>query len=195
MHATRNAGDLAIHLQPLLRFYVQSGEGMPRILFIEGESMPEPYRHLLVHRSDMTPRLSDFYQSEIGLEVLRKDKDSTRDELTREVILRRSDGVPVEFGAIRILIHRLPEPVAEEVRAGERPLGGILQSHRLPHTSAPQAYFQVAADSLMAQMLACDEGTTLYGRCNVLSLPDDVPFAEIVEILPPANVSESTVET
>ena len=107
-------------------------------------------------------------------------------ELTREVLLRRvGDLAPVEFGAIKIYLDKLPDDIAQPVRAAIRPLGGILEETKFDHLSAPRGYFRVEADELMVEMLGAEIGQVLYGRCNVLALNDGAVFAEIVEILPP----------
>ena len=46
---------------PLVFFYEQLGLDLPPVAFIEGSTMPEPQRHLLVHASDMTPRLRQHH--------------------------------------------------------------------------------------------------------------------------------------
>lgn len=183
MPATPNA-EHAVSLAPLTSFYNRAGQAFPKVSFIHGEAMPEPYRHLLVHHSDMTPRLKAFHGSEITLEVLALETQEP--SLTREVLLRRQDNLkPVEFGAIQIYLDKLPERIAKPVRAAIEPLGGILEKERFRHLSAPRGYFQAEADNLMVELLDAELGQTLYGRCNVLALKDGTVFAEIVEILPP----------
>ena len=183
MPATPKA-ERAVSLAPLTSFYNRAGQAFPEVSFIHGEAMPEPYRHLLVHHSDMTPRLKAFHGSEITLEVLALETNEPT--LTREVVLRREDSLnPVEFGAIQIYLDKLPEKVAKPVRAAIQPLGGILEDAGFEHLSAPRGYFETKADKLMVELLGAELGQSLYGRCNVLALKDGTVFAEIVEILPP----------
>ena len=184
MPVTPNA-QREVSLAPLTGFYDRAGRPFPQVRFVHGEAMPEPYRHLLVHHSDMTPRLQAFHQSVITLEVLALSLNEP--ELTREVLLHRaSDGAPVEFGAIKIFLNKLPQRVADPVRAAQHPLGGILAAEAFTHRSAPRGYFKTRADALMVELLGARLGETLFGRCNILALNDGEVFAEIVEILPPA---------
>ena len=184
----------AVSLAPLTSFYNRAGRVFPEVSFIHGEAMPQPYRHLLVHHSDMTPQLKAFHECEITLEVLALDIEDS--ELTREVLLRREgDLAPVEFGAIKIFLDQLPENIAKPVRAAIQPLGGILESAKFDHLSAPRGYFRVEADELMVELLGAEFGQPLYGRCNVLALNDGTVFAEIVEILPPNSDLASTRAT
>ncbi|MFT4638473.1 MAG: chorismate-pyruvate lyase [Verrucomicrobiales bacterium] len=176
----------AVYLAPLTSFYNKAGGEFPEVAFIHGEAMPEPYKHLLVHHSDMTPRLQDFHRTPLALEVMALEIEEP--VLTREVILRRGgDQRPVEFGAIQIHLNLLPPNVAQPVREAKRPLGGILGEEKFEHLSAPRGYFRTRADALMGKLLGATFGETLYGRCNVLALMNGKVFAEIVEILPPTE--------
>jgi|MDTC01.3.fsa_nt_gb chorismate-pyruvate lyase len=193
MPATLSAVQLNSYLAPLTRLYAKSGHAAPEVVFLDGEMLPEPYRHLLVHHSDMTPRLRSFHDSEMILEVQLCVLDEP--ELSREVLLRRrDDNQAVEFGAIKIHLDRLPAAVAQLVREGQRPLGGILEAEQLRHQSAPRAYFQTKADTVTSVMFRTTLGQPLFGRCNVLARENGAVFAEIVEILPPADDSKKIVE-
>ncbi len=171
-------------LMPLAFFYESGGRPLPPIHFIDPQEMPEPQHFLLVHQSDMTPRLRNFHAGEIGLQVIQKQEVETF--IMRLVLLQRKEGaLPVEIGAIGIDLTGFEASVADLIRAGNIPLGGILEEQNIPHQSAPKAYFVVAADALLAELLQCEVATMLFGRCNVLSHPDGIHFADIVEILPP----------
>jgi len=170
-------------LMPLIYFYNEDELPMPPVEFIEGEAMPQPYRSLLVHRNDMTPTLREHHGSEITLEVI--DSETSENYVMRQVVLRRtSDNAPVEYGAIGIQLDAFPPHVKELIREGKRPLGGILGSEGVPHTSAPRAWFSIEADEHTGDLLRVQPGTKLYGRSNTLVHPDGIIFADIVEILP-----------
>ncbi len=170
-------------LMPLQFFYSMDDEPLPVVHFITGAEVPEPGRHLLVHDSDMTPRLRAHHGSAISLRVVQSQVATSF--VMREVVLSRvSDGVPVEYGAIGIQLEGFPAHVRDLISAGQRPLGSILEEEGVPHTSSPRAWFQVESDDRISQLLLCPPGTLLYGRCNVLSHPDGIAFADIVEVLP-----------
>ena len=176
MPATPESEQLDL-LMPLLYFYARDGLVLPLVDFISGDEMPEPSRHLLVHPSDMTPRLRAFHQSPISLTVV--SADLSADYVMRQVVLTRDrDRSPVEYGAIGIHLQGFPPPA---------PLGAILEDAAIPHISAPRAYFEIDADPHIASLLDCQPGDRLCGRCNALSFPDGIVFADIVEILPPAR--------
>ncbi|MDB6134865.1 MAG: hypothetical protein JWM59_3108 [Verrucomicrobiales bacterium] len=188
MHATPDTStqecrDLDL-LMPLAFFYVRQELELPALEFIEGKLMPEPSRHLLVHQSDMTPRLRNFHHTVPALTVVAVEK--TEDFVMREVILTDQERVrPIEYGAIGIHLEGLPSHVKTMIRDGVAPLGAILESEGIPHASAPTGYFRLFADDRMSRLLNTSKGTVLHGRCNVLTHPDGSTLADIVEVLPP----------
>lgn len=170
-------------LYPLDDFYAVAHRPLPTIETVAGDEMPEPYRQLLVHDSDMTSTLAAFHGEPITLDVL--SREVRNDAYLREVILRTKDsGKPVEFGAIRINLHRFdPEPrrrILNEVA----PLGQILADCGVRYQSRPKTFLKITADEFIAGLLGVTVGTALYARRNTLSDPQHRPLAEIVEILP-----------
>lgn len=169
-------------LMPLAFFYGRLDLELPPVEFVDGAELTEPQRRLLVHSSDMTPRLREYYQSAPSLTVVSVER--TEDYVIREVVLN-CEGKPVEYGAIGIYLDGFPPHVRTMIRGGTAPLGAILESEGVPHTSAPTGYFVLEADSHMAELLGTAVGARLCGRSNVLSHPDGTGFADIVEVLPP----------
>jgi chorismate-pyruvate lyase len=173
----------ALCLHPLDEFYAAAGQALPPLSQVDGESVPQPYRTLLVHRDDMTPTLEKFHQAPIHLEVLGRRRAG--DAYFREVILRL-DGSnrPVEFGAIKIHLDRFPAAAREEILREHLPLGHILSEYKISHTSRPSAYLRLASDKLINRVLELTGAQVLYGRRNTLYDPEQRPLAEIIEILP-----------
>lgn len=171
-------------LYPLSEFF-HPGEPIPLAeQEVQGQRMPEPYRSLLVHDTDMTSTLEAFHGESLTLrllEVQRRDED-----LFRQVVLvGETSGRGVEFGAIRIDLTRFEPQPRQEIVEGRRPLGSILARHRVAYTSRPRLFFHLDADVRVAELLGLSETGRLYGRQNVLWDPSGVPLAEVVEILPP----------
>ena len=94
-------------LDPLDHFYLASGVPVPEAMETSGEDIPEPYRSLLVHGDDMTPTLEAAYRQRIHIRLLNR---MVHDEvmLRQVVLVLDKDERPVEFGAIRIQLTRLP---------------------------------------------------------------------------------------
>jgi chorismate-pyruvate lyase len=168
----------------LQRFYARMGMPLPRIEQLKGVEVPEPYRKLLVHSSDMTPTLEDFYRLPLGLTVLSREIAS--EEYLREVVLKLAGGgPPVSYGVIRICLGHLPAPARERVLQEQRPMGNILRSEGIPHISWPQAFFRAQSDAHTSVVLGLRASCDLYGRRNVLLDGSRRLLAEVIEILAP----------
>lgn len=169
-------------LAPLVFFY-GIGNQRPQIVFVQPEAMPSVERHLLVHDTDMTPRLRRHHGCPIDLRVAAKAK--LGNYLVRASVLHRSsDGQPVEFGAIGIHLDRLPQEAAAAVLEGREPFGAILERLAVDHSSHPSGWFHIAVDELMAGLLGAQAGERLFGRCNQLRSSNGEALAEVVEVLP-----------
>ncbi len=170
----------------LERFYAPTGLPLPRFYPLEPAQVPEPYKGLLVHNSDMTSALERFYQQELGLSALCRERFGPT--YFREVILVLTDHArPVEFGVIRIRLDNLPADAVKRVLEEQRPLGSILRTESVPQVCAPQAFFRVRSDTRTGAVLQLSQPCDLYGRHNVLRTPSGELIAEVVEILAPAE--------
>lgn len=169
-------------LAPLVFFY-GIGSARPRVTFVEPGDLPEQERWLLVHDIDMTPRLREGHGSEIDLDVHAKARIGNY--LVRASVLnRRSDGKPVEFGAIGIHLDLLPEEAQALVIEGRIPFGAILERYEVPHSSHPRGFFRISVDARLAELLGATSGQILYGRCNELRHGCGRVLADVVEVLP-----------
>ncbi len=150
---------------------------------LRAEDLPEPYRSLLVHASDMTPTLEAFFESAVHLRVLHRRR---RGDTLHRTVLLCIDGSdrPVELGAIEIHLDRFEAPAKEEVLQCWLPLGAILQKRSIAHVCQPQAYFRCQASGVVGKALGPRE-TGLFGRFNVLLDLEGRNLARAVEILPP----------
>jgi len=173
------------HLYPLSEFYAHAKLPLPVIEQIPGEAVPEPFKSLLVHHNDMTPTLEAFHQSDIHLEIIRRE---LRGEFYfREVVLRLiGDDQPVEFGANKVYLGRFPEEARDLILQEEVPLGRILKTCAVKHHTEAKSFLRVQSDSLIGEKFGLEKPTALYGRKAVISDVQNRPLSEIVEILPPA---------
>jgi chorismate-pyruvate lyase len=147
----------------------------------------------------MTPTLENFFRQPLGLIVL--SRDIQEESYRREVVLTLGCEMrPILYGAIRILLGRLPEKAREGVLEERFPLGHILQTEAIPHLSWPQAFFRAEPDTHMTAMLQLQHVGDLYGRRNVLVDGSRRLLAEVIEVLapvgksgegPPTNVQDS----
>lgn len=177
----------------LERFYEPTGLSVPFLKELNGAEVPPPYRALLVHSSDMTPTLADFYGQALRLRVLSRER--LGDSYKREVILwLAEDTRPVEYGVIRICLDRLPPAARRLVLEEQRPLGDILQGEAIPHLSWPQVFFQFKADAHAGAALGLRRPRLLYGRRNVLLDGSRRLLAEVIEVLAPVAKHEIVVD-
>ena len=171
-------------LYPLDVVYAQVGAPLPPASRIAGEEVPEPYKQLLVHRNDMTPTLEAFHGDRIHLRVSRWRLEG-ESYLRQVVLLLNGSDRPVEFGAIVIHTDRFPPAAREVILEGQSPLGTILATHGIEHTSCPQAFLRVLSNDGINEALGLSPPQVLYGRRNVLSDSGGEKRAEVLEILPP----------
>ncbi|MHC4400449.1 MAG: hypothetical protein ACYTG0_12300 [Planctomycetota bacterium] len=151
---------------------------------VPSETIPEPYRRLLVHLNDMTSTLTKYHGEGIKLRVL--EREVTDATLARHIVLETAETRrPVEYGAIRINLAALEGTARNEVLECRRPLGGILNAHGVPYECCPGGFFRVRSNELIDRVFQLDEPQWLYGRCNCLKETWGPKIAEVVEILPP----------
>ena len=161
---------------PLNEFYAEAGLPLPSVTPVEPEEIPEPCRSILVHDVDMTPTIESAFGESVDLKVL---KHSLRGNVfSREIALTlRQRGVAVVFGAIKIYLDYFPDKARSLVLEMKQPLGTILASERVAHSSHPAGYFRVTADGLINRALNLNDSAILYGRRNVLSQLASTGFA------------------
>jgi len=168
--------------RPLLAF---CGEDAAEALeFLLPDQLPEPYRSLLFHESDMTGTLERYCGQAMLLHTI--ERVITPDRVVRHVELRGAeDGQPAEFGAIEISLDQFEAGPSEEILAGELPLGTILKKAEIDFISRPVAYFRIKPGASVRHSFGVPEDGWLYGRCNQLLALNGLTIADVVEILPP----------
>ena len=169
----------------LQRFYEPAGLAAPVLEELKGTEVPQPYRALLVHSSDMTSTLASFYGETPRLRVLTRERRNG--SYKREVVLWVTEGArPIEYGVIRIYLDRLPPAARQLVLQEERPLGDILNGEAIAYLSWPQAFFRLKSDARAGAALGLQHPGFLYGRRNVLLDGSRHLLAEVIEVLAPA---------
>jgi chorismate-pyruvate lyase len=181
---TTDAGELT---EPWAGLYAANGWEPPVLVPVPPDAIPEPQRTLLVHQRDMTRTLESFHGGRIHLRPITRQR--LGDVYFRLVVLELDgSGHPIEFGATKAFLHRLPERTQALILEGHRPLGGIFNDEGVRYRSAPTAFFRTAADGLIREAFGLDRDVLLFGRRNTLSNELGEPLAEILEILPPGPV-------
>ena len=182
-----DANDL---LYPLTLFCQNCGHALPSHEVIEGASMPQPYRGLLVHKGDMTSRLAAFFGGDIVLEVLHREHTPTA--YRREVVLHiEATGLPVEYGAIEIDLGAFDGELRQLILEHHLPLGGLLNRFGIQYRSEPKGFIKLGADAVMQRVFGVPEACEFYGRSNVLLGQGGRILARIVEVLRPVESMKS----
>jgi chorismate-pyruvate lyase len=165
---------------------ISGPDGAVRFERLEPVEVPEPYCELLVHERDMTSTLQSFHNDSIHLEVLRSEREE--ETYFREVLLRLdANGKAVEYGAIQIYLSRFPDEAREAILEARLPLGRILHDHRVNYTSRPRFFFRVVPSKRLRDLFGVQGEKRMFGRRNTLYQEQNLPLADIVEILPPAE--------
>jgi chorismate-pyruvate lyase len=171
-------------LYPLETFYATGPRG-PRVEALEAGDLPQPYRRLLDHESDMTSTLEGHCGSALRLCVLQMQRRGER--LFRHVVLvADADRAPIEYGAICINLPGLPATARRDVLAAERPLGAILRAHAVACACRAAGFFQMECTPIIRDVFGVKGRARLYGRHAEISGGDNgALLAEVVEVLPP----------
>lgn len=176
---------------PLDEFYAERGDAVPQVEAIDGADIPEPYNVLLVHERDMTSTLEQFFDEPMVLRLLDVRREGTW--LRRQVVLvTRDSRRAVEFGAIRIDLSSFSSIAVREIVQCHIPLGAILHQFGVGHVCRPSAFFRFQSDPTTRAVFGLQAEQTLYGRHTLLYDRDDRTLAEVVEILPLIETSQSS---
>ena len=151
---------------------------------IDAESMPEPFRRLLVHERDMTSTLEAFYGAHVHLRPLMCRE---REGMYMRLVVLELDvtNQPVEYGAIQIRLYPFPDKAKELIREARQPLGRILADQIFSYRSRPSCFLTLKATPSMQRELDLDNACVLFARQNIIEQPGGVCVAKVMEILPP----------
>lgn len=173
-------------LYPLTEFYRTEGLPLPEVREIPAGEVPEPYRRLLVHHRDMTPTLEAAWGGKLHVRAVRHSRQGSV-YMRHSLLLLDGDETVTAMGAISINLDRFPERARRLILEEQVPLGGILRDHGIVHRCRPMAYFRVAADLTIGELLGAETGGELFGRHNVMWDAREQVLAEVIEILPLKN--------
>jgi chorismate-pyruvate lyase len=169
-------------LFPLDFVYARSGVEMPDAEVIEADSIPQPYRSLLVHRTDMTLTLERHFGGRVALRPLATF--STGLWYFRRVLLAQEyTGRPVEMGAIRIKVGAFSDRIRRQILKNDVPLGRLLRDGGVKYESRPVAFLAIKPNPEMMGVFWMREARTLFGRRTEM-IHDGAKIGDIVEVLP-----------
>ena len=167
---------------PLDDFYSRSGLSLPPLDQVDGEAVPEPYKSLLVHESDMTITLERHFGGRVTLRPL--STFTVGGSYFRRVLLAQEySGRPVEMGAIRMKLDVFSPRIRALIHANEVPLGRILRDGGVDFKSVAKVFLEITPNPEMMGVFWMREPRTLYGRQTEV-IHHGAKIGDIVEVLP-----------
>jgi chorismate-pyruvate lyase len=155
----------------------------PEAAPVPAETVPQPYRKLLVHHDHMTVTVEEHFGDAVDVRVLECRRNG--DEYARKILLAlQGDGRVVQFGLVRIDLGVCPAPVRDAIMEGKTPLGRVLIQHDMLRRIDPTAYLKVKLSPTMAEWFGSAPGTETFGRLGVI-YTGEKPAVEVLEILAP----------
>jgi chorismate-pyruvate lyase len=150
---------------------------------VAADSVPEPYRHLLVHEHHMTVTVEAHHGGLVDVQVL--DERRTESTYARKIllVLQKSRRV-VQFGLMRVHLQYCSPEVRAEIVAGKTPLGRILIEHNVLRRIEPTAFLRVTPGPAMITWFGLDSPRPTYGRLALIHC-DHKPAVELLEIVTP----------
>jgi hypothetical protein len=169
-------------LYPLDFVYGRAGVAPPTVKRIAPQDIPEPYRSLLVHESDMTFTLERHFGGRVTLRPL--STFTVGGSYYRRVLLAQEySGRPVEMGAIRMKLDVFSPRIRALIHANEVPLGRILRDGGVDFKSVAKVFLEITPNPEMMGVFWMREARTLYGRQTEV-LHHGAKIGDIVEVLP-----------
>ena len=169
-------------LFPLDFVYARSGVALPGVKKIDPDTIPLPYRSLLVHQIDMTLTLERHFGERVMLRPLATFTSGPW-YFRRVLLAQEYTGRPVEMGAIRIKVGAFSDRIRRQILKNDIPLGRILRDGGVKYESRPKAFLSVTPNPEMMGVFWMREPRTLYGRRTEM-IRDGVKIGDIVEVLP-----------
>lgn len=169
-------------LYPLDFVYARAGVEPPAVTRVAPDDIPQPYRSLLVHESDMTVTLERHFGGRVALRPL--STFTLGGSYFRRVLLAQEySGRPVEMGAIRMRLDVFSPRIRTQIRQNVVPLGRILRDGGVDFKSVAKVFLAITPNPEMMGVFWMREPRTLYGRQTEV-VHRGAKIGDIVEVLP-----------
>jgi chorismate-pyruvate lyase len=132
----------------------------------------------------MTVTLESFLETAVSVSVLAVNRQGSI--YSRNSLLhRQTDGMPVQFGIIRLQLHLLEPHIRAPIEEERIPLGRILIQHEILREVELSQLYRIACGPALAGHLGVAAGATTYGRTAFIHCHTE-PALELLEIVTPA---------
>jgi len=148
---------------------------------VDGRSMSDAFRRLLVHNDHMTTTLRAYYGAPVALEVREAQLDG--EAYRRRIVLRLADGGRiVEVGFVRIRLGYASKNVRERILERRTPLGDILIQADVLRRIEPRWFFEIDQHSPLLKDFDDPSLLRAFGRLGTIFC-EDQPAIELLEIV------------
>jgi chorismate-pyruvate lyase len=172
-------------LESLIGIFYGNPESVGRFELVDALAVPSPYSTLLAHNRHMTVTVEAFHNDAVDVQVLRSVKQG--DSYSREIILRTQRlGHVVQYGIVRIHLHRIAEEPKREILEEKKPLGRVLIEHPVLREVELFDLWRIRCGSVLAHSFSVPIDTITFGRTAMIHC-DGEPAIELLEIVRPAT--------
>ncbi len=174
-------------LDSLVQLFYPSIKAVGQFEPIAHEDTPQPFQQLLSHDHHMTVTLESFLHMPVTVSVLSVNRQGSI--YSRNSLLhRQSDGMPVQFGIVRLHLHLLEPHIRAPIEEERTPLGRILIQHEILREVELSQVYQVTCGPKLAEGLKIPPGQTTYGRTALIHCHAE-PAVELLEIVAPFSAT------
>jgi chorismate-pyruvate lyase len=167
------------------QFYRDSTQ-LGRFSLVELTDAPQPYAMLLAHNRHMTVTVEAFHRDAVDVKVLRSQTHG--DSYSREILLQaQQSGQVVQYGIVRIHLHRIAEEPKREILEEKKPLGRVLIEHQVLREVELFKLWQIHCGPVLARLFSVASDTVTFGRTAIIHC-DGEPAIELLEIVRPVGI-------
>ncbi len=194
----RGVEDSVARALELVCLFADPGPSFATFRSVDRAEVPEPARTLLDHTRHMTVAMEAHHGAPLGLRVVARARDLGAAEggnpwYAREILLLSPQGVPVQYGIVRINLAHVDAPTAAAIRAAKIPLGRVLINAGLLREVHGVRLLEVRPGPRLASLFGGlpvpgVPSAPTYGRVAEISLGGH-PAVELLEVVvpPPAG--------
>jgi chorismate-pyruvate lyase len=158
-------------------------EVLPEAVELPPESVPEPYKRLLVHEHHMTVTVEAHHGKPVYLRVLGRHREGAW--YSRKILLLPVGTLRVvQFGIMRINLDLLDRKVRLKILEENTPLGRVLIKHNVLRRIEPTAFLRLTPNAELLRHFSLPQPIPTYGRLAYIHC-DEKPAVELLEIVAP----------